>query len=248
MKRLCKDYWDWRAERLNLVGWVRHITLSDRVSQLALERGSRPVLDVGCGTGIMVNCLTKEGLKAIGLDISRRMILEGRNNGHTARCWMQGDARNIPLGDEAVGTVLMRMVLHNVVENTQLALVEAHRVLRRNGLVIVVEGVPPRQDCAEFFRSITLPAHERVFFSSGGIGDWLSELGFKSVETEKVVLSRQSVKGWLNSSVENPALRKELLHRHLEMPQSCRDAYRASVSNSDVLIDLHFEITTARKP
>ena len=68
------------------------------VESCNLERGAR-VLDVGCGTGATVNWLaTEQGLKAMGLDASTGLILEGRSLNPSASL-VAGRADRLPTGD-----------------------------------------------------------------------------------------------------------------------------------------------------
>ncbi len=52
-----------------------------RVVALCQERGWERVLDLGCGTGVLVHMLAQTGLFAVGVDASAAMLLQGKKHG-----------------------------------------------------------------------------------------------------------------------------------------------------------------------
>ena len=75
-------YRDWAAtyesEFMASHGYVYHLRVAERFAELA-DKGDGPVLDVGCGTGVVGEALSRLGAWAIdGLDISPEMLAEAR--------------------------------------------------------------------------------------------------------------------------------------------------------------------------
>ncbi|MBN2114006.1 MAG: methyltransferase domain-containing protein [Acidimicrobiia bacterium] len=62
---------------------------------LAACRGEL-ALDVGCGTGEAVSALAAGGVRAVGIDRSRRMLEEARRR-HPVLRLVMGDARHLPI-------------------------------------------------------------------------------------------------------------------------------------------------------
>ena len=75
------------------------------------------VLDVGCGTGILFDYVTDRSKMIVGLDLSKKTLLEAKarmfkknmNNAHL----VQADADNMPFGDGVFDQVLAVTVLQN---------------------------------------------------------------------------------------------------------------------------------------
>lgn len=89
----------------------------------------RDVLEVGCGTGILLRRIAPLARSAIGLDISRQMLAVARERG--LQC-VQGDATALPFADESFDAVYSFKVLAHV-EDIERATSEIARVLRPGG-------------------------------------------------------------------------------------------------------------------
>jgi len=97
------------------------------------------VLEVGTGTGVVATALAGHETPVVGVDISPLMARQAYERIGTRVAL--GDARALPVGDGSIGTVLLVMVLH-LVGDIRAALAEAARVLRPDGRVVAVHGVP----------------------------------------------------------------------------------------------------------
>jgi ubiquinone/menaquinone biosynthesis C-methylase UbiE len=94
------------------------------------------VVDVGCGSGRAVGELAARGVRAIGVDIDPEMVEVA------AARWPAGefhvaDATALPLDDGSVTGYRADKVLHALAE-PELAVREAHRVLRPGGRAVLV--------------------------------------------------------------------------------------------------------------
>ncbi len=143
------------ANRLLSVGldrWWRRQALA----ALASARGSA-VIDLCCGTGDLALGIAASGLPqvVVGLDVSPAMLGMARSKlardaarvsraGRTVPpvALLLADVRRLPFPDAAFDSAVMGFGLRNVADR-DLALAEAHRVLAGNGLLVVLEFVPP---------------------------------------------------------------------------------------------------------
>jgi SAM-dependent methyltransferase len=94
------------------------------------------VVDVGCGGGRAVGELAARGARAIGVDLSPAMI-EAAVDRWPAGEFHVADATALPLADGSVTGYRADKVLHALAEPEQ-AVVEARRVLARNGRAVLV--------------------------------------------------------------------------------------------------------------
>jgi len=104
------------------------------------------LLDIGTGTGRLLELLAPRAENALGVDASRDMLalararLAERNLG--AHCAVrQADMYRLPFPDAAFDTVTLQMVLHYA-EDPGAALAEAARVLRPEGLLLIADLGP----------------------------------------------------------------------------------------------------------
>ena len=104
-----------------------------------LERDSfDTVLDVGCGTGPVIELLSKKypGKHFVGLDITPAMIEVAQLKKLPNAEFIVGDAENLPFGDGNFDAVLCANSFHHY-PNPGAFLREAHRVLRPGGKLIL---------------------------------------------------------------------------------------------------------------
>ncbi len=104
------------------------------------------VLDVGCGGGTLLRLLGRRARRAVGVDVSRQMRLLARSRQHRAglaNCTVrEGDLAGLPFGDESFDLVILDEVLTST-EDVLAGLVEARRVLRPGGQLLIVDHVRP---------------------------------------------------------------------------------------------------------
>jgi SAM-dependent methyltransferase len=96
---------------------------------------SRPMVDVGAGSGHLMVALAERGAQAVALDLSVEML--ERVPGRLPRA--AADAVRLPLRDGAAGSVLAAHLLH-VVPDWAAAVAELDRVAGADGVVLVQAG------------------------------------------------------------------------------------------------------------
>jgi ubiquinone/menaquinone biosynthesis C-methylase UbiE len=90
------------------------------------------VLEVGCGTGLLMDRFAKFAQRVSGLDLSPGMLELAKERGHDVR---EGSATALPFSDASFDVACSFKVLAHVKE-IELALTEMARVVRRGGHVI----------------------------------------------------------------------------------------------------------------
>lgn len=110
------------------------------ISKLSI--GSNDVLvDFGCGPGFFLIPLARVAGRAIGVDVSPRMLERGARHAKkegVAIEFLQSDGTNIRLDDSSVDLILLNHVFHEV-EDKPRVLGEFHRILKPLGRLAIVE-------------------------------------------------------------------------------------------------------------
>ena len=165
--------------RENAARWheIRSLHVPERDVEAALLKllpasGIQDLLDLGTGTGRMLELLGPKVERALGVDLSREMLAVARSNLERAglrNCQVrQSDMYQLPLPSASFDAVLVHQVLHYAEEPAEV-LAEAARVLRPGGRLVIVDFA--RHD-HESLR--TEHAHRRLGFGDEEIAGWLT--------------------------------------------------------------------------
>lgn len=160
----------------------------EAVESAVLEAvGKRPILslvDLGTGTGRMLQLLAPLASRAVGLDASHAMLSVARANlekADLARVELrQGDIYAPPFGRGSFDLVVIHQVLHYL-DDPARALREAGGLLRPGGRLLVIDFAPHG---LEFLRESQ--AHRRLGFAQEQIAGWLAEAGLDCTATQQL--------------------------------------------------------------
>lgn len=172
----------------NAKAWdrIRSLHVPEGAVEAALKKivGQTPfqsMLDLGTGTGRILEIFAPLYRRGVGIDMSREMLSVARANldraGVAHAQVRQGDIYMPPVERESFDLVTIHQVLHYL-EEPGLAIREAARMLRPSGRLLIVDFAPHE---LEFLR--TEHAHLRLGFSDTQIADWLEEAGLDLEET-----------------------------------------------------------------
>lgn len=155
-----------------------HVSEAEVEAKLAEMIGTEPVdafLDLGTGTGRILQLF--EGLyrRGVGVDASRDMLAVARANldraGITKASIRHGDIFNLPLERDEFDVVTIHQVLH-FLDEPDAAVVEAARMLAPGGRLAIIDLAP---HALEHLRDEH--AHIRLGFSHQTMSEWLEKAG-----------------------------------------------------------------------
>ena len=143
---------------------------------LAGKKKINALVDLGTGTGRILELFSDVAANLIGLDLSREMLAIARanlekNNLRHAQL-RQADIYALPLADATADLVTIHQVLH-FLDEPQRALAEARRIVAPNGRVIIVDFAPHH---VEELRE--QHAHRRLGISHEQMQVWLARTNF----------------------------------------------------------------------
>ncbi|MDI7863762.1 metalloregulator ArsR/SmtB family transcription factor [Rhizobiaceae bacterium n13] len=179
-----------RAERAqdyfsrNAADWdvMRRLHVSDADVEAAILDlvGDEPIdalLDLGTGTGRILQLLEGHYRRALGVDASRDMLAVARANldkaGVTKATVRHGDIFNLPIDSHGFELVTIHQVLH-FLDQPELAISEAARMLKPNGRLVIIDLAPHSVE-----RLRDEHAHVRLGFSAQTMSDWLKKSGLR---------------------------------------------------------------------
>ena len=190
---------DWDEMRaLNLAASAVERALLDLLPPAAIGR----MLDIGTGTGALLERLAPRVSSALGVDASRAMLALARTRlakpGLDHCAVRHADMYRLPLGDGGFDLVVLQMVLHYA-DDPAGALAEAARVLRPGGRVVVVD-LAPHTDKAVMTRL----AHRWPGFADATMLEMLAKTGL-TIHGAQTVRGPLDVRIWSAGLASLPA-------------------------------------------
>lgn len=177
---------------------IRSLHVAESAVEKAIQQalGDKPVgrlLDVGTGTGRMIELLGPKAIQATGIDKSSEMLRLARVKLEAAgipSSLRQADMYALPLGDGSADSIVIHQVLHYA-QNPAAALAEAARVLRPGGRLLVVDfAAHEREDLR------TRDAHIRLGFTDEAMAGWFRGAGLEPDMTEHLAGGELTVTLW----------------------------------------------------
>jgi len=159
---------------------IRKLHVADTAVEAAIgaalaDKPIRALLDLGTGTGRMLELFAGEVERGLGLDLSLDMLSLARarlDRAGLKHCSVrQGDIYDLALPRDSFDVVIIHQVLH-FLDDSARAIREAARVLRPSGRLLVVDFAPHD---LEFLREEH--AHRRLGFAAETVAQWLEAAG-----------------------------------------------------------------------
>jgi len=184
---------------------IRKLHVADEAVESAIKSAlagapMRSLLDLGTGTGRMLELFGPDIERGLGLDLSLDMLALARNRLDRAglrHCSVRhGDIYDLALPRDSFDVVLIHQVLHFLDDGGR-AIAEAARVLRPGGRLLVIDFAPHD---LEFLRDEH--AHRRLGFAPETVSQWLKAPGLdvvlqQTLAPEPVSEGKIAVSLWL---------------------------------------------------
>ena len=162
--------WD-RIRRLH----IADTAVEEAIRAALADKPIRSLLDLGTGTGRMLELFGADIERGLGLDLSLDMLALARarlDRAGLRHCSVRyGDIYDLALPRDSFDVVIIHQVLH-FLDDSARAIAEAARVLRPGGRLLVIDFAPHD---LEFLREDH--AHRRLGFAAETVTQWLEAAG-----------------------------------------------------------------------
>ena len=189
---------DWDALR------SLHVAESEVEAAVARALGDRAIgrlVDIGTGTGRMIELFGRDSDRALGIDRSPEMLRLARvklaEAGLDSVELRQGDMYSLALPSGAADTVIIHQVLHYA-QNPAAAVAEAARLLVPGGRLLIVDFAPHER---EELRS--RDAHVRLGFADEAVLKHMEEAGLQGRVVEHLEGGELTVTIWLGEQPQS---------------------------------------------
>jgi ubiquinone/menaquinone biosynthesis C-methylase UbiE/predicted transcriptional regulator len=148
------------------------------------------VADLGAGEGTLSQLLARRAHKVIAIDNSPKMVDFGsslaRKHGFKNLEYRLGDIEDPPIAKNSVDLAILSQALHHAIKPER-AIESAHRVLKKNGRIVVLDLLSHR-----FEKARELYADHWLGFSEVRLHELLEKNGFRNIEVSVVAREKQS--------------------------------------------------------
>lgn len=168
-----------------------HEHISEQVMDW-LPPGGR-LLDIGCGTGLFVERYCERGGKAVGLDLSPKMIERARDRCASAE-WTVGTGDSLPFRDD-VFDAASSLLAFSYFRDPDRTLAEALRVLRPGGRLTLctlgrnffTAGLPAIHTLGELahVRQVGMGSFGERYYSERQMAELFARAGFADVRVRR---------------------------------------------------------------
>lgn len=139
------DYRQRLEKSIGVLGSVDSALLSKiqvlkRIARGGDDSGQQPVVDFGCGAGLLTRLLHETWPDAFGVDISLASMQQIEPKSGR---FVQFDGHHLPLADQTVGLVVASCVFHHILPAERFVIIEEIcRTLKTDGRLVVIEHNP----------------------------------------------------------------------------------------------------------
>lgn len=166
--------------------YVPEVKVEEALRGLMSRRGAGAklgaMLDLGTGTGRMLEVFADDAERAEGVDLSPEMLAFARTrldaSGVSHAHVRQGDIFDLTFGDQEFDLVTLHQVLHYL-DDPAACIAEGARVLAPGGRLLIADFAPHELD---FLREEQ--AHRRLGFSENEVSRWCQKAGLRVVSAQ----------------------------------------------------------------
>jgi len=179
---------------------IRSLHIAEEQVEAAMVRvlAGEPIgrlIDIGTGTGRMIELFARAATTALGIDRSSEMLRLARaklgEQGLGNAELRQADLYALPLGDGGADVAILHHVLH-FAQQPGAAIAEAARALGPGGRLLIADFAPHDREELR-----TRDAHVRLGFSDAQIAGWFEAAGMTTARSETLDGGELTVKLWL---------------------------------------------------
>ena len=206
--RQAEAYFDSQAEQWDAIRAL-HIdepAVEAALVELLVNRPLGTLIDVGTGTGRMLQLFGMTAERAVGVDRSPEMLRLARAKLAEAQVsadLRQGDMYALPLADGCADTVVLHHLLH-FAQAPERSVSEAVRLLRPGGRLLIVDFAAHRLESLRQQHN-----HARLGFDTAQIARWFSAAGLSIVDRRTLPGDPLTIECWLGAHTPSTSADQE---------------------------------------
>ena len=169
--------------------WYVHASIRETLKRIpALEGNDARVLDLGCGTGALLERLPRESIR-VGADLSVGMLAVANERLPSDVHFAAADAGQLPFASNSFDLVVSSSSFHYWPE-PEPGLTEIHRCLKSGGWIVITDWCDDFLSCklCDLWLQWVDPAHRRIF-NAAALTKFLEHAGFRGIQLDRYRIS-----------------------------------------------------------
>ncbi len=164
-------------------------SISETLARLPISQGR--LLDIGCGTGLLLESLANQspGFQLFGIDPTAAMLAVAKKRVSQSTTLIQAWAEALPFDAQQFDPTISCNMFH-FIKQPESALAEIHRVLKPDGYFVITDWCDDYWTCklCDLYLRITDPAHVQMYNQRQCRG-CLEIAGFEVLQLESYKIS-----------------------------------------------------------
>ncbi len=200
---VAEQYFQDNAERWNEIR-AMHVPEQELENTFLSVVGKKPIgnfLDIGTGTGRILELLAPQAERGTGIDNSSGMLSLARTSLEQAGIKhlqvRKGDMYSLPIDDNSIDLATLHLVLHYSMEPAQV-IAEASRTVKPGGRLVIVDFAPHQEEALRSEHQ-----HQRLGFADKEITAIFERLALKAGKTQVLSGNPLTVNIWHASKPVN---------------------------------------------
>jgi len=230
-----EEFWKIRSESYNNLNWVKDDDYIKTIINALQPHSNDIILDMGTGTGVIAHALSPKVKEVIGLDKSQDML--EHSNWKDNKYFIKRDIINPIFHENVFDKITARMVFHHIIEDTDKAMKECYRILKKGGKMLVAEGIPPDDRLIGEYRKIFELKEKRIVFTETSLRDLMKVAGFKNIKNTYYISKNFSLNNWLSNSGLSEEIQTKIKDLHLNASELFKECYKLRVVGGDCIIE-----------
>jgi ubiquinone/menaquinone biosynthesis C-methylase UbiE len=238
-------FWRERSKKYNELEWVKNKKYIEALINAGEFKKNDIVLDVGTGTGIVAHAVSPLVKQVIGLDKSQDML--EHSNWFGNMYFIKRDIRQSIFVKETFNKITARQVFHHILKDTQKAMDECYKILKKGGKMILSDGVPPDKKVKEDYIEIFKLKEKRLTFLEKDLEILMKNSGFKNIKTSIFILEKMSIRNWLEKSGLPKRVQDKIFNLHINSSDYFKGAYKLIKTKDDCFVNFKMAILVGEK-
>lgn len=222
--------------------WVREENLIELLARVCGEGDA--LLELGCGTGVMVGRLASQFARCVGVDPAENLLERAPRTPNVE--YVVKRLEDIDYDNE-FDCVLLRNTLHHL-DDPESGVSQAREALRRGGKIVLCEGVPPDTRVRQFYTELFALFDKRHILTEGDLVALLRMNGFARIMLQPYFMENVDLIDWLDKVSPNGAVYEKALAMHRAADEHFRRVYEVKEEAGRYRMTWRFMVASGVKP